>query len=101
MVERAREGLQFVEVGGEEKERLVAWMCVVCAAVSKGVSRGWFVGKLVGLGTLYDTRMETGMDRLLSLWDVFGKGCIEEIWEEVRMTSNTLVAENWCQASAS
>ena len=100
-MERVREGLRFVEVGDGEKDGLVAWMCVVCAAVSKGEMREGFVRKLVRMGWHYDREEKTGMDRLLRLGNVFGKGCIEKIWEEVRMIPRTVVAENLCQSSTS
>lgn len=84
---------QSMEEGGEEKVALVAWMCVVGAAVGKGEVREWFVGKLGRMGVRCAGDEETGMEKLFSLTSVFDKGCLEKIWEEARMSSGVVIVE--------
>jgi Fungal specific transcription factor domain len=87
LVEKLRESLaliwvgegQGMEEGGEEKRALVAWMCVVGAAVAKGDVRAWFLGKLGRMGVHCAAGNETGIERLLSLKNVFDKECLEKI----------------------
>lgn len=86
--------LSLVSVGeeqGEEEERkrmvLVAWMCVVGAAVARGGVEEWFLRKLGRIEVCCARGEETEIERLLSLRSVFDKRCLEKIWEAVGMLS--------------
>lgn len=99
LVERAREAVGLVGAGYGEMDGLVAWVCVVCAAVSNDEARSWFVGELARMGRHCDQKEEAGLNKLLSLRSVFGEACIERIWEEVWMKSRAMDAEDCFQLS--
>jgi hypothetical protein len=90
LLQKVKEALKLIWLSrGEEKEKkaaLVAWMCVLCAAVANGEVRDWFVEKLRVLRMHYAAYDGLGMDRLLNLNATFSKECIENIWQEARTT---------------
>ncbi|KAE9375541.1 hypothetical protein N431DRAFT_437034 [Stipitochalara longipes BDJ] len=101
LVEKVREGLSMMGVDeenefgeeGNKKMKLVTWVCVVCAAVSKGKSREWFLRKLTNIGKRYDSGEQAQIEGLLSLKSIFGEECIAKVWEEVKTMSRTMRPE--------
>jgi Fungal specific transcription factor domain len=100
LVERVKEGLRLIQLGNGENDGLMAWICVVCTAVASGEVREWFVRRLTTMGW-HNDRLETGADWLMPLRNVFDEGCVEKIWEEVKMKLSAMNAGSHCQVSTS